>query len=188
MHWSLFVVEHDNHFSGFSIPFCVGFGKVNRFQSSCLLWMSWSSQALRSCVSVAVYSVHLEKAVSSNFQLEESLTGLFLLPRRLCENVLCEGISDPSISCSLASFPTEYHSSLPLSGNITNWVGKQKKLKWRQAQPPKIQTDGPEKPLSGIRGLSYRQRLKGEPGRPAKRWEIDLNGFVNDEETEATQS
>ena len=43
-------------------------------------------------------------------------------------------------------------------------------------------------PLSGIQGLSYRQRLKGVQGRPANRWEDDLNDFVKDEETEGTQS
>ena len=35
-----------------------------------------------------------------------------------------------------------------------------------------------------VRVLSYRQGLKGA----AKRWEDDLNDFVKDEETEATQS
>ena len=45
------------------------------------------------------------------------------------------------------------------------------------------QTDGPEKPLSGIRGLSYRQKTQRRARRPAKRWEDDLNDLVKDEET-----
>ena len=66
---------------------------------------SWSSQALRNCVTIAVYSASfpvpakticrssrerrafLEKSISPNFQLKESLTSLFMSPRCLYKRV-----------------------------------------------------------------------------------------------------
>ena len=52
----------------------------------------------------------------------------------------------------------------------------------------KAKKDGPEELPSGTHHFSSRQELKRKARRPAKRWEDDLNEFVKDEETEATQS
>ena len=57
-----------------------------------------------------------------------------------------------------------------------------------QLPPPKAQTDGPEKPSSGILGLIMSTRSQRKAGRSAKRWEDDLNEFVKDEENQTTQS
>ena len=77
-----------------------------------------------------------------------------------------------------------------LTCNITNGVETPKKQKWRHAlaDRPKIQTDGPEKPLGGIRSFIISTKTQRRAGRPAKRWEDDLKDFVKDDETEATQS
>ena len=61
-----------------------------------------------------------------------------------------------------------------------NWVETQKKLKWRRALRIAHTEWNP--------GLIMSTRTERKAGRPAKRWEDDLNEFVTEEDTEATQS
>ena len=74
--------------------------------------------------------------------------------------------------------------------NITNWIETRRKLKWRQAM--RIATQHEENETEelprGTQDLSFQQEPKRKAGRPAKRWEDDLNEFVIVEETETTQS
>ena len=74
--------------------------------------------------------------------------------------------------------------------HITNWVETQKKLKWRQAL--RIATQSPDRwtrnAVEWNPGLNISRRSQSKAGRPAKRCEDDLNEFVKDEETQATQS
>ena len=52
----------------------------------------------------------------------------------------------------------------------------------------KAKKDGSEKRLSGNQNSTNQQRPARRADRPAKRWEDDLNDFVKDETSEATQS
>ena len=77
-----------------------------------------------------------------------------------------------------------------LTNNITNWVEKQKKLKWRQAV--RIVTQSPDRWTRKVaewnRVLIISTKTQRRAGIPVRRWEDDWNDFVQDEETEATQS
>ena len=74
--------------------------------------------------------------------------------------------------------------------NITNWFETHKKLKWRKAL--RIATQSPDrwtrKAAVWNPGLVISTKTQRRAERPASRWEDDLNEFVKDEETEATQS
>ena len=77
-----------------------------------------------------------------------------------------------------------------LTHNITRWVETQKKLKWRRAV--RIATQNPDRRTRNAAewdpGLIISTETQRKAGRPAKRWEDDLNDCAKGEETEATQS
>ena len=76
-----------------------------------------------------------------------------------------------------------------LTYNITNWIETQK-LKWRQALRIATQSQDLRTRKAAERnpGLVISTKTRRKVRRPAKRWEDDLNGFVKNEATEATQS
>ena len=66
-----------------------------------------------------------------------------------------------------------------LTYNITNWVGTQKKLKWRHAMPLATQNQErwTRRAPEWNPGLIISTRPQRKAGRPSKRWEDDLNEF-----------
>ena len=76
-----------------------------------------------------------------------------------------------------------------LTYGTTNWIETPKKLRWRQAQ--RIATTKEiwtTKAAEWNPGLDKSTKTQKKAGGPTKRWEDDLNDFVKDEATGATQS
>ena len=78
---------------------------------------------------------------------------------------------------------TEEADEQMLTYNITSWVETQKKLKCRQAL--RIATPNPDrwtrKAAEWNPGLIISTKTQWRAGRPAKRWEDDLDDFVKGE-------
>ena len=75
-----------------------------------------------------------------------------------------------------------------MTRNITDWVETLRKLKWRQALRITTQSSDrwTRKAAEWNPGLVISTRPQRKTGRPAKRWEDDLNEFVTAEETQTT--